>query len=193
MCFLFPWPKLCPSNFFAKQLKLYHMEINILMYTVRLEHKSFRPIFGLLLSTTVDIVSLFFTHAKFLHQHKYNFEVLIVTLNVFQHWPFLWQWGQYARKLPHFIHQQCPCDYSEDYILSDTENISMPVLYVKNEVTQIHLITVKTTKKSSNKLVLMSLKTNDITCRLPFIIKDCDGTSCLYFFLKEIWNVSCKW
>ena len=78
-------------------------------------------------------------------------------------------------------------------IRSDTENISMPVLYVKNEVTQIHLITVKTTKKSSNKLVLMSLKTNDITCRLPFIIKDCDGTSCLYFFLKEIWNVSCKW
>ena len=105
------------QTFFAKQLKLYHMEINILMYTVRLEHKSFRPIFGLLLSTTVDIVSLFFTHAKFLHQHKYNFEVLIVTLSVFQHWPFLWQWGQYARKLPHFIYQQCPCDYSEDYIL----------------------------------------------------------------------------
>ena len=94
--------------------------LNILMNTVRLEHKSFRPIFGLLLSTVVDIVSLFFfTHAKFWHQHKNkvrNFDCNFILTSALT-FLFLWQWGQYARVLPHFIYQHCPCCSLRDYIL----------------------------------------------------------------------------
>ena len=63
--------------------------LNILMNTVRLEHKSFRPIFGLLLSTTVDIVSLLFSPMQsFDISTKTKLEISIVTLSLLQHWPF---------------------------------------------------------------------------------------------------------
>ena len=90
MRFLFPWLELCPSNFFLRNSwNCIAWRLNILMNTVRLEHKSFRPIFGLLLSIAVDIVSLLFSPMQsFDISTKTKLEISIVTLSLLQHWPF---------------------------------------------------------------------------------------------------------
>ena len=120
MRFLFPWPELCPSNFFAKQLKLYRMEIKHFDEHGKIRTQIVPTYFWVIaINNGRHCFATFFTHAKFWHQHKNklrNFDCNFILTSALT-FLFLWQWGQYARVLPHFIYQHCPCCSSRDYIL----------------------------------------------------------------------------
>ena len=181
MCFLFPWPKLCPSNFFAKQLKLYHMEINVLMNTVRLEHISFRPIFGLLLSTTVDIVSVLFLPMQSFYINTKQLWIFDCNFKLASALTFFMTMRTIRTCAAPFHLSTLSLSFSQEiisYLLVVLDangsnkilmdyHFSFSLFYAVKCRKLERNFSFKTTNKISNKVVLMSLKTNDLTCRLP--------------------------